>query len=83
MNKLVPASWTKDGTFIHTMEGEDDMPGHVKSSLMGASINIPIRNGRLALGTWQGIYLNGTYILFLATNDTSCSINLWFALFVQ
>eukprot|EP00529_Nitzschia_sp_RCC80_P035901 CAMPEP_0113483752 /NCGR_PEP_ID=MMETSP0014_2-20120614/23597_1 /TAXON_ID=2857 /ORGANISM="Nitzschia sp." /LENGTH=158 /DNA_ID=CAMNT_0000377311 /DNA_START=168 /DNA_END=644 /DNA_ORIENTATION=- /assembly_acc=CAM_ASM_000159 len=58
MNKLVPASWTKDGTFIHTMEGEDDMPGHVKSSLMGASINIPIRNGRLALGTWQGIYLN-------------------------
>jgi len=34
------------------------MPGHVKSSLMGPSLNIPIRNGRLALGTWQGIYLN-------------------------
>lgn len=103
----VPAQWTKDGTFHHTMEGEDDMPGHVKSSLMGPSLNIPvrlfdflplcfiifsmftilnyfstlcesiqwssichlhflwsrqsscqIRNGRLALGTWQGIYLN-------------------------
>jgi len=58
LNKLVPAQWTKDGTFHHTMEGEDDMPGHVKSSLMGPSLNIPIRNGRLALGTWQGIYLN-------------------------
>jgi len=58
LNKLVPGEWTKDGTFLHTMEGEDDMPGHVKSSLMGPSLNIPIRNGRLALGTWQGIYLN-------------------------
>jgi hypothetical protein len=37
--------------------GDDDMPGHVKSSLMGVSLNIPIRDGRLALGTWQGIYL--------------------------
>ncbi|EED88329.1 THAPSDRAFT_37948 [Thalassiosira pseudonana CCMP1335] len=58
LNKLVPAQWAKDGTFHHTMEGEDDMPAHVKSSLMGPSLNIPIRNGRLALGTWQGIYLN-------------------------
>ena len=58
MNKIVPGSWTRDGTFLHTMEGEDDMPGHVKSSMMGVSLNIPIRNGRLALGTWQGIYLN-------------------------
>lgn len=47
-----------DGTFRHTMEGDDDMPGHVKSSMMGVSLNIPIRNGRLALGTWQGVYLN-------------------------
>lgn len=39
----VPAQWTKDGTFHHTMEGEDDMPGHVKSSLMGPSLNIPVR----------------------------------------
>ena len=54
----VPAQWTRDGTFHHTDEGDDDMPGHVKSSLMGPSLNIPIRNGRLALGTWQGIYLN-------------------------
>lgn len=58
LNKIVPASWNHDGTFRHTMEGDDDMPGHVKTSLMGPSLNIPIRNGRLALGTWQGIYLN-------------------------
>ena len=54
LNKIVPASWNHDGTFRHTMEGDDDMPGHVKTSLMGPSLNIPIRNGRLALGTWQG-----------------------------
>mmetsp|Transcript_11571 Transcript_11571/g.21895 ORF Transcript_11571/g.21895 Transcript_11571/m.21895 type:complete len:84 (-) Transcript_11571:378-629(-) len=42
LNKLVPGEWTKDGTFLHTMEGEDDMPGHVKSSLMGPSLNIPV-----------------------------------------
>jgi secondary thiamine-phosphate synthase enzyme len=58
LNKIVPAEWNRDGTFRHTMEGDDDMPGHVKASLMGPSLNIPIRNGRLALGTWQGIYLN-------------------------
>eukprot|EP00527_Entomoneis_sp_CCMP2396_P004376 CAMPEP_0198144078 /NCGR_PEP_ID=MMETSP1443-20131203/12823_1 /TAXON_ID=186043 /ORGANISM="Entomoneis sp., Strain CCMP2396" /LENGTH=161 /DNA_ID=CAMNT_0043807417 /DNA_START=297 /DNA_END=782 /DNA_ORIENTATION=+ len=58
MNKIVPASWNRDGTFRHTAEGDDDMPGHVKSSMMGVSLNIPITNGRLALGTWQGIYLN-------------------------
>jgi secondary thiamine-phosphate synthase enzyme len=58
LNKLVPAEWNRDGTFRHTTEGDDDMPGHVKSSLMGASLNIPIQQGRLALGTWQGIYLN-------------------------
>lgn len=58
LNELVPGTWTADGTFHHTAEGEDDMPGHVKSSLMGTSLNIPIRNGHMALGTWQGIYLN-------------------------
>ena len=42
LNKIVPASWTRDGTFHHTMEGDDDMPGHVKASLMGPSINIPV-----------------------------------------
>ena len=55
---IVPAQWNRDGTFHHTLEGDDDMPGHVKSSIMGVSLNIPIQNGRLALGTWQGIYLN-------------------------
>jgi secondary thiamine-phosphate synthase enzyme len=43
--------------YVHTCEGPDDMPAHVKASLLGASLSIPISNGRLALGTWQGIYL--------------------------
>jgi secondary thiamine-phosphate synthase enzyme len=43
--------------FQHTAEGPDDMPAHVKASLLGSSVTIPIRDGRLALGTWQGIYL--------------------------
>eukprot|EP00884_Botryococcus_braunii_P023272 jgi/Botrbrau1/9629/Bobra.0131s0009.1 len=44
--------------YRHLDEGLDDMPAHVKSSLMGPSLTVPIRQGRLALGTWQGIYLN-------------------------
>lgn len=43
--------------YIHTLEGDDDMPAHAKSSIVGSSITIPITNGRLNLGTWQGIYL--------------------------
>jgi len=43
--------------FVHTLEGPDDMPAHVKASLMGASLSLPIDSGKLALGTWQGIYL--------------------------
>ena len=43
--------------FEHTTEGSDDMPAHIKATVVGASVTIPIRNGRLALGTWQGIYL--------------------------
>lgn len=43
--------------YNHTMEGADDMPAHAKSSLIGVSLTIPITNGRLNLGTWQGIYL--------------------------
>ena len=43
--------------FDHTLEGPDDMPAHIKSSLTGASLLLPVREGRLALGTWQGIYL--------------------------
>ena len=41
----------------HTIEGPDDMPAHVKASLLGSSVSIPITDGQLALGTWQGIYL--------------------------
>jgi len=54
MNKMVPenASYYK-----HTFEGPDDMPAHIKASLMGTSVTIPVTNGRLNLGTWQGIYL--------------------------
>jgi secondary thiamine-phosphate synthase enzyme len=43
--------------FEHTAEGPDDMPAHVKATLVGAAVTIPIRDGRFALGTWQGIYL--------------------------
>jgi secondary thiamine-phosphate synthase enzyme len=43
--------------FEHTAEGSDDMPAHLKASLLGASVSVPIRDGRLALGTWQGVYL--------------------------
>ena len=45
------AYWT------HTLEGDDDMPAHLKASLLGPSVSIPVADGRLALGTWQGIYL--------------------------
>ncbi len=53
-DRSVPADadyWT------HTLEGADDMPAHIKASLLGASLLLPIAGGRLALGTWQGIYL--------------------------
>ena len=43
--------------FIHTYEGSDDMPAHLKASLLGSSVTVPLTNGRLNLGTWQGIYL--------------------------
>lgn len=43
--------------FLHTLEGSDDMTSHIKSSLLGSSVDIPIKNGNLLLGTWQGIYL--------------------------
>lgn len=54
MNRLVPEN---QPDYRHTLEGPDDMPAHVKASLLGPSLTIPIRDGRLALGTWQGIYL--------------------------
>ena len=43
--------------YVHTYEGSDDMPAHIKSSLLGSAVEVPITNGRLNLGTWQGIYL--------------------------
>ena len=43
--------------YIHTYEGPDDMPAHIKASLLGSSVSVPITNGRFNLGTWQGIYL--------------------------
>ncbi|MDY7396919.1 secondary thiamine-phosphate synthase enzyme YjbQ [Aureibaculum sp. 2210JD6-5] len=53
-NEMVP----EDAPYyIHTYEGPDDMPAHIKSSLLGASVQIPITNGKLNLGIWQGIYL--------------------------
>lgn len=53
LNALAP----EDFPYVHTLEGPDDMPAHVKASLMGTSVTIPIAGGQLALGTWQGIYL--------------------------
>jgi secondary thiamine-phosphate synthase enzyme len=53
-NKAVPEN---DPDYLHDDEGPDDMPAHLKTALLGCSAMIPIRNGRLALGTWQGIYL--------------------------
>ena len=54
LNDLVPESYPK---FHHTYEGSDDMPAHLKNMLLGASLTLPIGNGHLLLGTWQGIYL--------------------------
>ena len=54
MNKLVPDG---DISYSHILEGDDDMPAHIKSSFIGHSLNIPISHNRLNLGTWQGIYL--------------------------
>ncbi len=54
MNRVVRE---REPYYTHTMEGADDMPAHAKCSLFGVSLTIPITNGRLNLGTWQGIYL--------------------------
>jgi secondary thiamine-phosphate synthase enzyme len=53
LNSLAP----EDFPYVHTLEGPDDMPAHVKASLFGCSLNVPVAEGRLALGVWQGIYL--------------------------
>ena len=53
-NELVPEN---QSYYQHTYEGPDDMPAHLKASILGSSLSMPISNGRLNLGTWQGIYL--------------------------
>jgi secondary thiamine-phosphate synthase enzyme len=52
--RLVPDG---DPLFVHTVEGDDDMPAHVRAALTAVNLSIPVSQGRLALGTWQGIYL--------------------------
>ncbi len=54
VDRLVPEN---ESYYVHTLEGDDDMPAHIKASLFGQSLTIPITNHRLNLGTWQGIYL--------------------------
>jgi len=54
MNAMVPENLSY---YKHTIEGPDDMPAHIKASIMGSSVRVPITNGKLNLGTWQGIFL--------------------------
>ena len=54
MNRLAPAN---DGAYTHNQEGIDDMPAHIKSVITATSVSIPVLNGSLALGVWQGIFL--------------------------
>ena len=53
LDRIAPESWP----WVHTCEGPDDMPAHVKATLSGSSVTVPVGNGRLLTGTWQGIYL--------------------------
>ncbi len=54
INRIVPEG---QPGLLHTLEGEDDMPAHIKASLIGSSVSVPFIDGRLLLGRWQGIYL--------------------------
>ncbi|KAF4262822.1 hypothetical protein CNMCM8812_000305 [Aspergillus fumigatus] len=65
LDRIVPTD-RKGNLYRHSAEGEDDMPAHIKSALVGASVNIPITNGRLATGTWQGIW----YLEFRTSRHT-------------
>lgn len=56
LDRIVPEDKKGQGLYLHDAEGSDDMPAHVKSALIGASVTIPITNGRLNTGTWQGIW---------------------------
>ncbi len=53
LDRLAP----RDAPYLHTLEGDDDMPAHVKAALTATSLSIPVRAGRMVLGTWQGIYV--------------------------
>jgi len=53
LDRLAP----KDAPYLHTIEGDDDMPAHIKAALTATSLSIPVRAGRMLLGTWQGIFL--------------------------
>ena len=58
LERLVPLSSSPEMSYLtHTYEGPDDMPGHIKSGLLPTTLSIPIENGKMTLGTWQGIYL--------------------------
>ncbi len=54
INRMIPENAPY---YEHTLEGSDDMPAHIKASMMGSSVTVPITNGQLNLGTWQGVYL--------------------------
>ena len=56
MCEIVPEKWNQE-FFQHTYEGPDDMPSHLKAILTGTEVSIPVVDGRLTLGTWQGVYL--------------------------
>ena len=53
LNAIAP----EDFPYVHTLEGPDDMPAHIKASLLGSSVSVPVSDGQLLLGTWQGVYL--------------------------
>ena len=58
LRRLAPADGPHEGeSWVHTVEGPDDMPGHIKTMLTGVSLHVPVEGGALKLGTWQGIYL--------------------------
>lgn len=65
LDRIVPED-KKGDLYVHSCEGPDDMPAHVKSALVGASVTVPISNGKLALGTWQGIW----FLEFRASKHT-------------
>lgn len=65
LDRLAPED-KKGNLYRHNAEGPDDMPAHIKSALVGASVTVPIKDGRLATGTWQGIW----YLEFRAQKHT-------------